>query len=125
MENYCNYAAFQMLSKKAASEPDDLQIVEEAVDAFTSYVKDIDVGEQQLTTAFATLDGEALRQRYENIDSRRTRYHNTAIMYAKIINRLCGAYSVDNVFIGNADTRTEVTEFCMQITAAIFENRRK
>lgn len=125
MKNYCDYDAFQMLSKKAISEPDDLQIIEDAVDSFTSYVKDIDVGEQQLTTAFATLDGEALRQRYETIDSRRRRYHNNAIMYVGVVNNLCNLYGVNAVFTGNADVRTEITEFCLQITTAIFENRRK
>ncbi len=124
-KNYFDYSAFQVLSDKAAAEPDDLEIIQDAIDSFTSYVKDVDIGEQQIKFAYATLDGDELRQRVAAIDTRRRRCHEAAISNAKLLNRLAEIYEVSAIFTGDFDDRLQVADFCLDITVELFENRRK
>lgn len=124
-KRFFNLQAFQMLSDKAASEPDDLQIVTDAVSDFTSYVKDVDVGEQQIRLAYATLDGEELRERVANIDARRRSHHETAISSARVLNKMAEIYGVSTIFTGDDSDRLQVADFCLDITVALFENRKR
>lgn len=124
-KRFFDHAAFQTLSNKAASEPDDIEIIQDAVDSFTSYVKDVDIGEQQIKFAYATLDGDELRQRVTAVDARRRRSHEAAISNAKLLNRLAEIYQVSAVFTGNFSDRLQVADFCLDITVELFENRRK
>ena len=124
-KKFFNVASFQMLTEKAKQEPDDLEIIQDAIDDFTSYVKDVDVGEQQIKTAYATLDGEDLRRRVEAVDSRRRRCHEKAILSVKLMNRLAEIYNVSAVFTGHLDDRLEVADFCLDVTVTLFEDRTK
>lgn len=124
-KRFFNLPAFQMLSDKAASEPDDLQIITDAVSDFTSYVKDVDVGEQQIRLAYATLDGEELRERVANIDARRRSRHETAISSARVLNKMAEIYGVSTIFTGDDSDRLQVADFCLDITVALFENRKR
>lgn len=124
-KNYFDYNAFQVLSNKATAEPDDLEIIQDAVESFTSYVKDVDIGEQQIKFAYATLDGDELRQRVTAVDARRRRCHEEAIINAKLLNRLAEIYEVSAVFTGDFNDRLQVADFCLELTVTIFENRRK
>ena len=124
-KRFFDISAFQTLSNKAASEPADLEIIQDAVDSFTSYVKDVDIGEQQIKFAYATLDGDELRQRVTAVDARRRRCHEAAISNAKLLNRLAEIYQVSAVFTGNFNDRLQVADFCLDITVELFENRRK
>lgn len=124
-KRFFNLPAFQMLSDKAASEPDDLQIITDAVSDFTSYVKDVDVGEQQIRLAYATLDGEELRERVANIDTRRRSRHETAISSARVLNKMAEIYGVSTIFTGDDSDRLQVADFCLDITVALFENRKR
>ena len=130
--SYLNYSNFQILSNKLKSSK-DFELIEDAVDAFTGYVKDVDIGEQQIRTAYATLDGDALRERVTAIDKRRIAHHNEAIINASILNRLAAANGVQVIYTGkvgegdelyNLEVRESVAEFCKEITIAIFDNRR-
>lgn len=118
-------SAFQMLSDKATAEPDDLEIITDAVADFTSYVKDVDVGEQQIRLAYATLNGEELRERVSNIDARRRSRHETAISSCRVLNKMAEIYGVSAVFTGDFGDRLQVADFCLDITVELFENRRK
>ena len=129
---YLNYNNFQLLSTKTKS-TEDYSLIEECVDAFTSYVKDVDVGEQQIRTAYATLEGIELRERVTAIDRRRTARHKDAIMNTNLLNRLAAEYGIQEIYTGkcgtgdelyNLEVREAVAEFCKEITVAIFENRR-
>lgn len=124
-KRFFDISAFQTLSNKAASEPDDLEIIQDAIDSFTSYVKDVDVGEQQIRFAYATLDGDELRQRVTAVDARRRRCHEEAICNAKLLNRLAELYQVSAVFTGDFGDRLQVADFCLDVTVELFENRRK
>lgn len=124
-KRFFDMGAFQMLSNKAAAEPDDLEIIQDAVNSFTSYVKDVDVGEQQIKLAYATLDGEELRQRVTAVDARRRRCHEEAISNAKMLNRLAEIYKVSAVFTGDFGDRLQVADFCLDVTVELFESRRK
>lgn len=130
--SYLNFSAFQMLSDKLTTTA-DFELIEDAVSAFTGYVKDVDVGEQQIRTAYATLDGDALRDRVTAIDQRRTAHHKEAIINAKLLNRLAAANGIQVIYTGktgegdelyNLEVREGVAEFCKEITIAIFDNRR-
>ena len=124
-KRFFNLSAFQMLSNKVASEPDDLEIITDAVKDFTSYVQDVDVGEQQIRSAYATLDGEELRERVANIDARRRSRHETAISSARVLNKMAEIYNVSAVFTGDFGDRIQVADFCLDITVELFDNRRK
>lgn len=124
-KRFFDMAAFQVLSSKASAEPDDLEIIQDAVDSFTSYVKDVDVGEQQIKLAYATLEGDELRQRVTAVDARRRRNHEKAISNAKMLNRLAEIYQVSAVFTGNFDDRLQVADFCLDVSVEIFESRQK
>lgn len=130
--SYLNYHNFQMLSNKLKSS-EDFELIEDAVDAFTGYVKDVDIGEQQIRTAYATLEGEALRERVTAIDNRRSAHHKEAITNVNLLNRLAAANGVQTIYTGkagegdnlyNLEVREAVAEFCIEITTKIFENRR-
>lgn len=122
---FFNASAFQMLSDKATAEPDDLEIITDAVSDFTSYVKDVDIGEQQIRLAYATLDGDELRERVANIDARRRSRHETAISSARVLNKIAEIYGVSAIFTGDFGDRLQVADFCIDITVELFENRRK
>lgn len=124
-KKFFNASAFQVLSDKVKAEPDDLGIIQDAVDSFTSYVKDVDVGEQQIKFAYATLEGEELRQRVQNIDARRRRCHELAISNARVLNRLAEIYKVSAVFTGDFTDRLQVADFCLDVTVELFEARKK
>jgi hypothetical protein len=129
---YLNYNNFELLSNKLQSS-EDFELIEDAVGAFAGYVKDVDIGEQQIRTAYATLDGEALRERVTAIDNRRSAHHKEAIVNANLLNRLAAVNGVEAIYTGktgegdnlyNLEVRESVAEFCIEITAKIFENRR-
>ena len=124
-KRFFDMSAFQMLSSRASEEPDDLEIIKDAVDSFTGYVKDVDVGEQQIKLAYATLDGDELRQRVTAVDARRRRNHEKAISNARMLNRLAEIYKVSAIFTGDFNDRLQVADFCLDISVEIFESRQK
>lgn len=122
-KRYFDNTSFQVLSNTA--ENCDLEIIQDAVESFTSYVKDVDVGEQQIKLAYATMDGDELRQRVTAIDARRRRHHEDAISNVKLLNRLAEIYQISAIFTGEIEDRLQVADFCLDITVELFEARKR
>lgn len=121
---YFDNSAFQLLSSKTKT-TEDFEILEDVVKSCTNYVSDVDVGETQIRRFYATLEGNELREKVQAVDRRRRAHHEEAISQCKLINRLAEIYHVSPVFTGDSTDRLQVADFCLDVTVAIFENRKR
>jgi hypothetical protein len=71
------------------------------------------------------MDGEEYRERMNSIDRSRSTVHNSLIANVKLVNRLCGLYGLEPLFLGDPEDRIEVAEFAMAVVAENFTNRKK
>lgn len=102
---------------------DDLEMLEDAENDFSYYVKTVTDMENGLTVAKFRLEGEEYRNYIENLDKQRRAAHNAAIVSVKILNKFCNLYNTDLIFTGNIENRIEVGNFCMKVVNELFENR--
>ncbi len=124
-KDFFNHDAYLLLSEKARGEADDLDVIKEAMESFCEYVRVVDDTEVAIRMASFRLEGYDLRQAIENYDKSRRLAHNSAIVNARMINRIAALYAVDAIFTGDYDDRLQVADFCLEVTNALFVNRRK
>lgn len=124
------YLKLEALVKQQASAGnedalEDLGFLKRAVLSFANYV--YVVVEEQIETKFAkgVKKGDELRDTISHFDETRHNAHETAIVSAKMINRIAAAYKVGAVFTGDQSNRREIGHFCGEITSWVFENRYK
>ena len=56
-------------------------------------------------------------------DTQRRRAHEAAIASANMLNRISNMYGCQTIYKGSSD-RLEVADFCLEVTVALFQNRR-
>lgn len=103
---------------------DDLEMLEDAENDFSYYVKTVTDMENGISIAKFRLEGEEHRNYIKNLDNQRRSAHNAAIVSVKILNKFCNLYNADPIFTGNIENRIEVGNFCMEVVNELFENRR-
>ena len=115
-------AYFQLL--KQEKDPDVLEYIESTVKTCTDYVQRVDIMETQLITARMRMDQEQYQEYIVNIDAQRRRCHDDAIQSMGFLNRAAMANGIEPVFVGNQKDRYQVADFCLELTIAIFQNRK-
>ena len=102
---------------------DDLGFLKKAVLSFARYVYMVAEERIEVRLAKGVKTGDDLRDTLSHFDTVRHNAHEAAIANTNMLNRIASAYRVEHVFTGDAANRSEVGEFCGEITAWLFENR--
>ena len=128
-KKFLDYSALlALVSAVKASEDadaaDDLELIDMAITGCFNYVKAVDAGEQQILLASYRFEGDEYREMVSRYDTLRHNAHEGAISNVKLLNNLAKSYAVDPVFTGDITQRLEVADFCLDITVALFENRK-
>ena len=103
---------------------EDAGILEDVLSSFQAYVDAVVHGETQLLLHGPDPDGTQYREMVSQYDQHRHGCHEAAIINVKLLNRLAAMYGVEPVFTGDCNQRHQVADFCLEITAYFFRNRR-
>ena len=104
---------------------DDMRLLKRATDSWHGYVSTVDMTETRIKVARFRTAGEEFREIVEEADIARKRAHDAAIDNANIVNRYCKWYGVaGKIFLGDPSDRSEVADFCLDVTNALFKEAR-
>ena len=131
--NFFDKEQYKALSEKvakaaAAGDADanlDINDIKKAMDSFFGYVNAVDMSEVRIALAYATMEGQELRDYVMMWDSTRRNNHETAIVNVRAINRYARFYGCGPIFLGDDSMRDEVADFCLQVTVEIFRQGRE
>ena len=119
--SYFNHDAYEALLKKTrAAEKDDLEIIRDATEDCLYYVQTVCDGENRLNTA-----DEPARSVIEDYDTKRHNAHENAISSVTLLNRIADQYGIALPFTGDIADRHQAADFCLELTAWLFRERRK
>ena len=129
---YLNQEAFQELVsvikervvKSDQESLSDLQAVVDCVNACGNYVQAVIRFEAQISSASALCDVTQAAEIYQAEDLARHNAHEAAIIHVRVLNRLCDAYNVERIYIGDISNRFQVADFCGELTNTVFQNRK-
>ena len=107
-----------------AQSSDDAEILQDAISSFQAYVDTVFQGETQLLFHEHVSDGPQYREMVSQYDQHRHACHETAIINAKLLNRLSAMYGLEPVFTGDDTQRHQVADFCLETVQYFFRNRR-
>ena len=102
---------------------EDLEAVDDALTQCRNYVNVVDTTEQQIMLAGVRFEGEQFREMVTRYDTQRRHAHEAAIASANMLNRISNMYGCQTIYKGSED-RLEVADFCLEVTVALFQNRR-
>jgi len=129
---YFNYENYKELIKilKSNSSTDEkvtmaVKMMEDNMESFNDYVNTVVNGEVKIALAYATLEGQELRDRVMELDYRRRCSHEAAISSVGICNRIASMYGVGNIYEGEITDRYQVADFCQEVVNDLFTNRSK
>lgn len=71
---------------------------------------------------YAKYDGQEIRDRVQDMDSRRRIAHESAISNANILNRICDMYDVDHIVNVDTSDRHAVADFIGDFCNEMYEN---
>ena len=119
---YFNHEVYEALLKKtrAAEKKDDLEIIRDATEDCLRYVQTVCDGENRLNT-----EDEPDRNTIEDYDTKRHNAHENAILSVTLLNRFADQYGIALPFTGDIADRHQVADFCLEMTAWLFRERRK
>lgn len=103
---------------------EDIELISQATNNFFHYVNTVDVTEQQIIVASCRFEGQEYREAISNYDTLRRNAHESAIANVSMLNKLAALYSIKPPFKGDLKDRLEVADFCLEVTVAVFNNRR-
>ena len=116
------------IAKAAASGDADAQVdvndLKKIMDSFFNYVASVDSSEVRIALAYATMDGQELRDYVTMWDATRRNNHEAAIVNVRALNRYARFYGCGKIFLGDDQNRDEVADFCLQVTVEIFRDGR-
>lgn len=102
---------------------EDQGVLRDIFPSFHAYVDAVVHGETELAMNPQT-EGQAYLDIVKAYDQARHSCHETAIISARVLNRLAERYRVQLPFTGDASDRRQVAGFCLEITAMLFRERR-
>lgn len=131
MVKYCNYEAFLKLKDKLFHEAssgsrdarEDIAHVRGCIVTCCEYIKTVDETEYVSSAAKYTEEMQYAAQIANQQDKSRHFAHEAAIVNVRMLNRICDAYQVDKVFVGNESDRYEIGHFCGEFANMIFRHR--
>lgn len=95
---------------------EDLSLVESSLKTFPDYIDSIIKMEVGIKMARIRANSqEELVEEIQRLDRNRHYCHNSAIMSAKVLNRLCDMYGVEKIYKGDVDCRQQVADFAKEI----------
>lgn len=129
---YFNYENYKTLISTLTSEKNvadakahmAFSTIEDSMNSFNDYVNCVNHCEVKIALAYATYEGQELRDYVTDLDQRRRRHHECAISSTSICNRIAGMYGVDNIFEGDVNDRFQVADFCLEVVNDLFTNRK-
>ncbi len=102
---------------------DILELLERSFNNCINYVVAVNRMEVRIPFLRATCEGEDLREKIMNLDSKRRSAHEAAIVGARVINRYAAMFEMSAPFKGDVENRYEVADFCFLVVEDLFENR--
>ena len=105
------------------TERDDYDFVLKRMLIFSDYVNQVYKMQIEMSVVHDRLSGDDVPAKIQEVDWKRRGLHDQAIDAVNQLNRLCGSYNVEPLFIGNANDRQAVAEFCMEAVKCFFDNR--
>ena len=103
---------------------EDLDTVEKALLAFHNYINTVVDGEMKLLIQGNSLEGQEYLDAITQYDGDRHSAHEKAIGDAKLVNRLAAQEGLPPIFTGDDTQRHQVADFCLELEAYLFRNRR-
>ena len=134
---FLNYEAYEELIAcigKKTQDPDpdvaeeaqeDLEFLRKNVNNCLDYVHTVDTAETRIKTARFRYEAAEYQDIVMNLDRARRVMHEGAIASVAIINRTARIYGTPKIFIGNAEDRLQIADFCLEISVEIFDRRSK
>ena len=110
--------AYEKLLRTA--EKEDLEVICDATKDCLRYVQTVCNGENLLNTA-----DETDRDMVGEYDAIRHNAHEDAITSAAVLNRLADRQGIAPLYTGDITDRHQVADFCLEMTAWLFQNRRR
>jgi len=124
--NYDNYCT--LISKigqcKSEDAADDADFLFKATKSFLKYVDEVVISETGIKLIDSEGDSAEIRAQIEAYDYSRHIAHEAAIANTAILNKICAAYGVGPVFLGDITKRLEVAVFCIELIEQIYLSRR-
>jgi len=100
---------------------EDREIIVDCFKSFTEYVNSVNLMEIKIKAAKSeNTSGEDFRMLYEALDINRKRKHDSAIVSARILNRLAKIYKIKSIYIGDENDRFEIAEFIGEIVNKVY-----
>lgn len=116
---------FELLIKAAGNDEDILTLIEDSMNALSSYVNAVYAMEVQIQTLRFRLEGAEYRDAVMELDKRRRSAHEAAIASCSVLNRVASIIGSEAMYTGNLDDRYEVADFCIAIVEELFHGRTK
>lgn len=116
---------FELLVKAAGNDEDILTLIEDSMNALSSYVNAVYAMEVQIQTLRFRLEGAEYRDAVMELDKRRRSAHEAAIASCSVLNRVASIIGSEAMYTGNLDDRYEVADFCIAIVEELFHGRTK
>lgn len=99
---------------------DDLNIVDDSMQAFGNYVNNVYMQNCRQTIIYARYEGEELREMIQALDASRRNAHEGAIVACAQLNRLCTEFYDCPVFCPDTQDRYVVADFCAQVAVEFY-----
>ena len=127
-KNYLNEEAMKALVHQITAETspecrDDRETLESLIPSFHAYVDAVVRGETDLLLN-PQLTGKEYQDMVSRYDQKRHNCHETAMINARVLNRLAERYQIPPVFTGDSSQRHQVAVFCLELDQYLFVNRR-
>lgn len=103
--------------------PSDLQAVEDLIADCGRYVESVTAMEAAQAVARFRLEPKDYQALIVQLDRNRKMAHDTVIADIRLVNRLCGVYSVPPVYEGE-DSRIAHAEFAAAVAGEYFKDRK-
>ena len=108
------------LLKATKDDQEATDLILEFINGFSSYVKIVNDMENLIHIKKLYMDPEEFRETLSNINSSRTKIHNSIISGCKVLNRMADQAGLPLIFEGNVEVRHEVARFAGELTLEIF-----
>lgn len=104
--------------------PDDFcQFIGEKLDRFPAYVQAVARYDNAVSLAYATMEGEELRDKVASVDRSRRLAHDSAIDAVNILNRAFSRAGVEPFSDVDTSNRTAVADFAGRFTIEAFDRQ--
>lgn len=111
---------FLSLVEAVKDDQELLEFVGVKMNAFLDYVDAVVNMEVMQPIIYARYEGQDIRDRIQELDSKRRSKHEVAIAAAAQITRLSEKYHVTPMFNGDVEDRYQVADFCMEMVSEFF-----